>query len=267
MPILVMIGLVAVVWVLQRPDTTGSTSPTLPTAAPGPPESKVLTRRPPASSEEATTPLGRPPRAPAGQGGYKFVRTQPSRADVPVAYDPCRPIHYVVNAKGAPRDGGRLIREAVARVSRFTGLQFIDDGSTKESPSEEREPYQPRRYSDARWAPVLISWRDAGTYSTLEGAVAGVGGSTAVSTPNGDFVLVTGEIVLDREQLSPVSAPDRQTVRAIIQHELGHVVGLDHVTDQSQLMFSESEFNVRDFGDGDRRGLRLLGLQDCYPAM
>ncbi len=48
-------------------------------------------------------------------------------------------------------------------------------------------------------------------------------------------------------------------------HELGHLVGLDHTSDRSQLMFSEAQFNVRDYGRGDLRGLARLGTQACFP--
>ncbi len=262
-----MVALVAAVWFFQRPDSTATTPRASDSTVPSAPASRVLTSRPPPSQEQASSPLGRPPRAPAGTGGYDFVRTQPSRADDPVAYDPCRPIHYVINPDGAPDGGSRLVRDALTKTSRATGLRFVSDGTTKESPSNDREPYQPNRYSEARWAPVLIAWRDARSYPGLDGSVAGIGGSTAVSTTSGDYVLVTGQIVLDREQLSSATGTPRETVQAIIQHELGHVVGLDHVTDRSQLMFSESEFNVQDFGDGDRRGLRRVGLGRCYPEM
>ena len=31
--------------------------------------------------------------------------------------------------------------------------------------------------------------------------------------------------------------------------------------------WSAAQFNVRDYGDGDRRGLALLGTQACYPEL
>jgi hypothetical protein len=48
-------------------------------------------------------------------------------------------------------------------------------------------------------------------------------------------------------------------------HELGHLVGLAHTSDSTQIMYSESQFNVNKYGAGDRRGLALLGAQACYP--
>jgi predicted Zn-dependent protease len=56
-------------------------------------------------------------------------------------------------------------------------------------------------------------------------------------------------------------------VQAIIEHELGHVVGLDHVADPTQLMNPELEPGVTGFGDGDRRGLALLGEGACFPEI
>ena len=37
--------------------------------------------------------------------------------------------------------------------------------------------------------------------------------------------------------------------------------------DRSQIMFSESQLNVRDYADGDRRGLAVMGTQACVPEV
>ena len=42
-------------------------------------------------------------------------------------------------------------------------------------------------------------------------------------------------------------------------HELGHVIGLDHVTDQSQIMYPTVTTKLSVFGAGDLAGLQLLG--------
>lgn len=54
-------------------------------------------------------------------------------------------------------------------------------------------------------------------------------------------------------------------VRATVLHELGHLVDLDHTPDRAEIMFSESQFDVRDDGPGDLRGLAQLGTQACFP--
>jgi hypothetical protein len=220
---------------------------------------------PPPSREEAVAPLGRPAPVPAGAGRFEFEHNQPADPAKPVAWDPCRPIHYVVNPVGAPADGATLFREAIARLQTATGLHFVDDGTTTEVPVKDRLQYQPRRYGQ-RWAPVLIAWSDENKFPELAGNVAGVTEPAAVSSvsDNGPVVYVSGQIVFDRQQLSNALSPDRGIVRAIMLHELGHLVGLDHTSDRSEIMFSEAQFDVRDYGVGDLRGLALLGTQPCY---
>ena len=93
---------------------------------------------------------------PSKRGPYEFVSMQPG-SDAPVTYDPCRPIHYVVNHTGQPNDAENLVTDAIERISEVTGLQFVADDLTDEEIVPDRQPYQPDRYGD-RWAPVLIAW-------------------------------------------------------------------------------------------------------------
>ncbi len=180
------------------------------------------------------------------------------------AYDPCRPIHYVVRPDNAPPGADELIVEAVAEISGATGLQFIDDGATAEAPSLRRELHQPARYGE-RWVPVLIAWSTPAESPALGGKAAGQGGSYPVTS--GPFrVLVTGQAILDAEYAADVMArPNgRNYVQALIMHELGHVVGLGHVDDPTQLMYS-GNVGITELGAGDRAGLALLGTGPCLP--
>src|SRR5262249_18307554 len=127
--------------------------------------------RPPPSKEEAARPLGTPAHVPAGAGKYELQNTPPGDPSGPVAIDPTRPIHYAVNLKGAPADGLSLVQQAVARVQSATGLHFINDGDTNEVPTNNREPYQPKRYSPDRWAPVLIAWENENEFPELAGYI------------------------------------------------------------------------------------------------
>ena len=49
---------------------------------------------------------------------------------------------------------------------------------------------------------------------------------------------------------------------SVLLHELGHIMGLDHVHDPDQLMYSGRHPNVflHDYGTGDLEGLRRLGM-------
>jgi hypothetical protein len=172
-----------------------------------------------------------------------------------------------VNPAGAPSGGDLLIKEAVQRTAEPTGLTFVDEGTTDEVWAKDREPYQPDRYGK-KWAPVLIAWTTEQAEAVVDGAVAGQGGPTSVRQSDGRKVNVSGAVVLDAADIGRVlTYPDGQAkARAIVQHELGHVVGLGHTNDRTQLMYSENtDEQTGDWGTGDLAGLRQLGLGDCMP--
>jgi hypothetical protein len=258
-PALVLIVAVAVVWLV--PQLTGSDGDKTAKTTPG---STTAPKYPPPGTEVASQPRGAPPPVTDGPGQYEPLLEQQG-SDTTVAWDPCRPVHFVTNPAGAPADGVGLIRDALGRVSAATGLQFVDDGFTDEPPEKNREIFQPERYDPTRWAPVLFTWSDETAFADLAGFVAGEGGPTSVKAPSGNEVYVSGQVILDRNDLSATATPDRTNARAVVLHEVGHLVGLGHTADRTQLMFSETEFEVLDFADGDRRGLAQLGTQACFP--
>lgn len=227
---------------------------------------------PPPGVGEAAAPLGTPPAAPPGSGDYAFLRTDGGQ---PVAYDPCRAIHYVLRDHGESPDLRAEFDAAVGAVSAATGLRFVFDGSTEEVPSRERAPYQPSRYGK-RWAPVLVAFTDATESPELAGNVLGDGGSIAVAPANvgglsggtGHPSYVTGQIRLDAPDLErpPPGMPRLVFARAVMEHELGHLVGLDHVGDPTQLMYPELK-DQRGYADGDLRGLAKLGAGVCQPRL
>ncbi|WP_422677956.1 matrixin family metalloprotease [Blastococcus brunescens] len=45
-------------------------------------------------------------------------------------------------------------------------------------------------------------------------------------------------------------------------HEIGHLVGLDHVSDRTQLMYPSAGHTL-DFASGDLAGLAALGDGEC----
>ncbi|MCC3299797.1 matrixin family metalloprotease [Arthrobacter caoxuetaonis] len=222
--------------------------------------------RPTPGREASDTPLGKPAPLPAIDNRYKLLRDG-------TAYDPCRPIHYVTNTDNMPPGGRALIAEAVAEVSRATGLVFIDDGLTTEPASAERRAFQPERYGD-RWAPVLFIWKTEAqqprfTNTQYGTNTVGIGGSVAYTLEGTGSVYVTGEVQLNAAALSEdLQKPGGATsVRSVIAHELGHVVGLDHVEDTSQLMAPTSTDEVTSFGPGDLNGLAKLGQGICIPEL
>ena len=150
-----------------------------------------------------------------------------------------------------------------------TGLQFVDDGATNEAPSNQRHAYQPDRYGD-RWAPVLLAWLTPKEQPDFAGFTVGEAGSQYVqagSSP-GRF-LVTGTVELDavwfRNQIA--RNPTGTQTRAVLLHEFGHLLGLAHAADPSQIMFAQERPEVSEFGSGDLAGLAVLGRGSCAPQL
>jgi hypothetical protein len=210
--------------------------------------------------------VGRGPAVtPAGvEGSYRFLATQPGESGVPVTYNPCKRIHVVVNEELAPGTAGALLDSALARVAEVTGLQFVRDGRTDELPSSDRPIQDAGRYGRG-WSPVLVAWTTPEDQHGLEGDVIGLGGSSRSSDPvTGRARYVTGTVALDTPAMRRLlQRPDGMlAARAILMHELGHVVGLAHVDDPNELMYDDNVGRT-DFGPGDLQGLAVLGRGAC----
>jgi hypothetical protein len=215
------------------------------------------------SSEVRDQPIGRAPRAPEGEGGFTFLATLPDGS--PVAWDPCRPIHYVVRPRGAPPDGAQWLRWAFGQLTAATGLRFVDDGTTDEAPSADRPVFLPRRYGD-RWAPVLVTWATPAETPLISDTVLGLAGPRSFSA-HGDRALrwVSGMAVFNGPALDrKLATGEEAKVAAVLLHELGHLVGLGHVADPYQVMFATNAYPVSAYRAGDRRGLALLGAGQCF---
>lgn len=216
---------------------------------------------PPPGFEEAATPLGSPQPPPEPSDSYRFLAVNSDGS--PVGYSPCRPLHYVVNAGLAPEGAAGVVPLAIRAISKATGIQFVNDGATDEQPSDQRAPYQPGTYGE-RWAPLLISWTTPDAVPKLSGKVIGTGGSTHYSYGNGPKSFVTGSLELDAPQMAAeLERPDGTAyATAVILHELGHVMGLEHVNDPVQLMYPE--IGAPDgLAAGDLNGLYQLGKAPC----
>lgn len=220
---------------------------------------------PPRGAGAAPEPLGLPPNVQESTA-YR-LHPSPRKGQAFVAYDPCRPIHYVIRPDGAPAGAGQLIHEAAAAVSAASGLELIYDGSSTEAPSEQRTTYQPERYGK-RWVPVLVTWSSPAEVPALAGDTAGLGGSSYASAAGTELVYVAGQINLDGPDLAAMMRhPDGpEHVRAVITHEFGHVLGLGHVDDPTQLMYEGPSYRTN-LGAGDLAGLAVLGAGPCVPEL
>lgn len=195
---------------------------------------------------------------------YRFLQQQRDR-EAPVTYSPCRPIRYVVRPDNVPAGAADILTRAVTELGDATGLVFLDAGTTTEGPATDRESYQPERYGK-RWAPVLMVWATPEEIPDFVSDTAGQAGSATVTTADGIRHYISGQVALDAELVTTLLADGQsEQVAAVLRHELGHLVGLDHVTDPAQLMFPETGERTT-FGDGDLAGLAALGRGPCMPG-
>ena len=263
----VVLGLAFAVAELVGPAQRAVPRPAPSVDAGTPPSTGPLAERPTPPADASRSPLGVPAAAPAEGGPYRFARLQADGV-TPVAYDSCRAVHYVTRPDHLPPGGEELVRSALGRLTEVTGLQFVDDGTTDEPTTRDREPFQPARYGD-RWAPVLIAWETEEENPDLAGDRVGEGGSVAVSLGDGPQVYVTGSVSLDATQLPGIleQGGGERAVDGIVLHELGHLLGLDHVDDEGQLMYPEARRGVSDFAAGDLTGLVQLGAGVCVPEL
>jgi hypothetical protein len=121
---------------------------------------------------QVASPLGAPPEVTTGLGSFAFTGTQPG-SDRPVAYDPCRPVEYLVNDALAPPGGQELLRSGLVEISAATGLVFVAAGTTPALPEQKPSSLPTRR------EPVLIAWTTPEVVPDLAGRTAGLAGSTA----------------------------------------------------------------------------------------
>lgn len=181
------------------------------------------------------------------------VRWGTTRAG-PSATDPSGP---------APLGGNALIATALAVASAASGFRFTSDGSTPESASGQRASYEPDRYG-ARWAPVLFVRETANEQADFGVDIVGLGGSSAMSWGDHPNLFVTGAAQLNTTKLGAAIRQPRGplVVQAVILREVGHLLGLAHVNDPTQLMYARGS-SATDYGTGDLAGLEGFGTNTC----
>lgn len=195
----------------------------------------------------------------------------------PVRFNPCEPVHYVTNERLARPEDLADLREALARLSAATGIEFVHDGPTDEEPAR-RGPSVDRYGS--RWAPVLVAWVDDEAMGRIVGAGRRSPADTATTVPANLFpgagspirvgeAIVSGLLVLNVDAVDP--STDRPVAHGfgrgvtwgrVLLHELGHVVGLGHVGSRGNIMQHElglQTLPTADWGAGDRIALEAVG--------
>ncbi|MCU1677467.1 MAG: hypothetical protein JWM93_2225 [Frankiales bacterium] len=203
----------------------------------------------------------------ASLGSSKSYRLNSSH----VRWNPCAKIHYRVNTTYATAGALRDVTVAISRVEAATGLDFVYDGRTTVIPQSN---YGGSGGSTPK--PVVIAWakpgKGTGRSDILSGGSELAVGSWVASgwydeTGNHPTRITTGSVVLDvaSNRLAHGFGSGRPTRGGLLLHELGHVVGLSHVNDRTQIM-NPYIINRATYGNGDKAGLAKLGIKaGCLP--
>jgi hypothetical protein len=224
---------------------------------------QVLRTYAPATSEYAAA-------TSAATGNVTVKRTYTPRGGTayrnlagPARWDPCVAISYRVNPSQMPAGALGDVKEAVRRVSEASGLRFVYAGTTS---------YVPYRKGSKQLATgdLTIAWAPPREVPKLAGNTLGLGGYGSGLDRGAWEQILDGFVVLDSTAKLPggFATVARQSTRgSLLLHELGHAMGLDHVTDKRQVMYPLILPQAAQYASGDLRGLAAVGAsQGCFPA-
>jgi hypothetical protein len=196
-----------------------------------------------------------------GERSHAFIGR--SADGEPYRWDPCSTISYQIDPG---RVGDRIVddvKEAVRRTSEASGLRFRFDGVVRTSVGElldEGSFVTNEAGEGLRWSPVLIAFRSRAAMREL--GVRGALGVTFPVTSRFDAEqFVSGAIVINASANLEEGFDRAPSFGTVLQHELGHTVGLGHILDPFQLMSPMPV--VTDWGKGDLAGLEELGEGPC----
>jgi hypothetical protein len=195
-----------------------------------------------------------------GERSHAFIGR--SAEGEPFRWDPCSTIHYQVD-RGQMDD--RVlddVKEAVRRISQASGLAFEFDGFVHVSVNDlvSSEDFVTNTTAGLHWSPVLIAFRSRSEMRVL-GVPDALGFAVPVTTRFDADQFVSGVVVINASAGLEDGFDGAPSVGTVLQHELGHAVGLGHILDPFQLMSPLPL--VTDWGTGDLAGLEELGEGPC----
>ncbi len=166
-------------------------------------------------------------------------------------WDPCRTVTYRINSSASYQGATDDIRGAFRQVGLVTGFRFEYLGTTTKEVTRNKYGYYPVGTD------ILVDWQSPKEDAGLSGGVAAIGGHWVQ-----DGRRFNGYILLDR-----TNAHSRGIWRQVMNHELGHVLGLGHARTTSQQMYGAASSLNQLLGAGDLAALGRVGAsQGCLKS-
>jgi len=180
----------------------------------------------------------------------------------PFRWDPCSTIHFQVDLGQVDDHVLDDVKEAVRRINEASGLRFEFDGVVHLSVNDllSSGDFVTATRAGLHWSPVLIAFRSREAMRGL-GVRGAYGAAFPVTTRFDADQFVSGAVVINASAGLQDGFGRAPSVGTVLQHELGHAVGLGHILDPFQLMSPMPI--VTDWGKGDLAGLEELGEGPC----
>ncbi|MGH8888491.1 MAG: cell wall-binding repeat-containing protein [Acidothermaceae bacterium] len=185
-----------------------------------------------------TVPVAAPPSTPpvsTGAGDYvlSYSGAVGAAGTQVIRWNPCRAIGWRLNAPGIDAALTQTINTEFAALGRATGMTFRYDGTTSFIPQQSTVSSEPDDLV------VTIAARSASDFLADNPGAVGYGGWEASTLPDGNWQITKGYVVMDQATVTelPEGIAAGETTGALLLHELGHAVGLQHAAKATEIMY------------------------------
>jgi hypothetical protein len=200
-----------------------------------------------------------------------------SGRSVVVRWSPCQisafgtvTTHYITYRVNAGGQSSRitLVKQALAQVTAATGLRFRYLGTTRYVPrdavihyaSGSRYVFDAAGQRAATGAELVVAWAAKSWTNLLTGTEAGSGTASWSGSPSSQLRIVESAVVMKTGVPLLSGFRAGASVGTLLLHELGHAVGIEHVTSRSQVMYPTiGSWSPAGYASGDKTALRMVG--------
>jgi hypothetical protein len=166
-------------------------------------------------------------------------------------WNPCASVAVRVDVHGAPSGALADVEHALSLVDRASGLRLHYAGSTTSIPN---------RGNWKSYRGITVAWARSTQSDLLGQGQAGEGGYVASTDGSGRWRITSAFVVVDtRYNYLHGGFGTGGTRGALLLHELGHAVGLNHVPDARQIMYPKITSKAAAYAAGDVAGLHRVG--------